>query len=210
MTPATPVSRRRRSAVQVADAAGHQDLGIVRPNELAGAARGPARRRRGSARSGDARTDQLADEPVDGRRGGAAPGEGGQPLRSRIEPDRQPVAGHAEARPQVVGVVGDRRGQHDPRRAGSEGQPDRVGRIDAAGDLERDGDASRDRADGLEVAGRAAPRAVEVDEVDRAGARAPRTARRSAPAGRSARRCPPRRRASRRPAIGPPRGRSPG
>ena len=103
---------------------------------------------------------------VHGGRRGPTPREGGQPLGPRIEADRQPVAGDGEARPEVVRPVGDRGREDDPRRAGGEGEPDRLGRIHAAGDLERDGDPGGDRADGLEVRRRAGAGAVEVDEVD--------------------------------------------
>ena len=204
MTPATPVSRRRRRRVQVVDAAGHQDLRIVRPNELAGAGRGPA------SAPPWLRTKRATPAPtssptsaVDGRRRRPTPGEGRQPLRARIEPDRQPVAGDRQAGAEVVGPIGDRRGQHDPGRAGREGEPDRVGRVHAR---RRPGagprSARRSRRPSSRLAGRPGPRAVEVDEVDEPRARAPRTARRSGPGGRSARRSRRRRRASRRPASG--------
>ena len=99
----------------------------------------------------DAGPDQLADQLVDGRRRGAPPGERGQPLGPRVEADRQPVAGDREARAEVVGPVGDASGQDDAGRTGGEREPDRVGRFEAAGELERDRDARRDRADRLEV-----------------------------------------------------------
>ena len=58
----------------------------------------------------------------------------------------------------------------DPGRAGREGEPDRLGRIDAARDLERDGDPGRDGPDRVQVRRRPGPRALEVDQLDEPGA----------------------------------------
>ena len=148
MTPATPVSRRRRRpsmsrtppATRIS-ASYDRTSSRVRAR-LASSRLGAAV---GQDEPGDAGPDELADEAVDGGRRGASPREGGQPLRPRVEPDREPVAGDREAGAQVVRAVGDDRREDDPGRAGREGQADRVGRIHAARDLERDGDPGRDR-----------------------------------------------------------------
>ena len=97
---------------------------------------------------------------------GPAPGERRQPLRPGIEADGQPVAGDGEAGAQVVGPVGDRGRQDDPGRSGRERELDRLGRVDPAGDLERDGDPCRDRADRVQVGRRPGARALEIDELD--------------------------------------------
>ena len=98
------------------------------------------------------------------------PAERGQPVRPRVEADGQPVARDRQALAQVVGSIGDGGGQHDPCRAGREGEPDAVGGIHAAGQLERDPDPRRDATDRLEVDRGAGSGAVEVDEVDDLGA----------------------------------------
>ena len=210
MTPATPVSRRRRSPSRsrtppATRISASYDRTSSRVLARSGSA--PPWPRTKRATPGP---DELADEPVDGRRHGPVPVERGQPLRPRIEPDGEPVAGDREARPQVVGPVGDGRGQHDPRRPGGERELDPLRRIDAAGDLERDGDPRRDRPDRVEIGRRPGPRAVEVDEVDQPRAEGHEPL--GDPVRPVGRRADPRRgaRASRRSAIGPARGRWPG
>jgi hypothetical protein len=90
---------------------------------------------------------------------------GTQALRSRIEAHRQPVAGHGRT-PEVIRAVGDRRRQHDAGGSRRERELDPLGRVDAAGHLERYADARRDGSQCLEVGRRTRPRAVEVDEMD--------------------------------------------
>ena len=205
MTPATPVSRRRRRPSRswtppATRISASYDRTSSRVRARSGSA--PPWVRTNRATPGP---DQLADEAVDAsaataRRHGNAASRSGR----GIEADRQPVAGDGQAGAQVVGPVGDRGRQHDPGRAGGEGEPDRLGRVDAAGDLERDGDPRRDRADRVEVGRRAGARALEVDEVDEPCAQRHEPlgdpvgpVGRRADAGRGAR-------ASRRPASGPP------
>ena len=113
--------------------------------------------------------DELADDRLRSRWRGPLPREGGQAFRSRVESDRQPVAGDIETRAQVRRPIGDGRGQDDARGAGREGQPDAFRRIDAAGQLEGHGRPGRDGADRIEVRRGARDGALEVDEVDKAG-----------------------------------------
>ena len=159
MTPATPASRRRRMPSRSrTPPATRMSASYDRTSD-----RDPLEVRRGAAvasgRSGATPgADQLRDERRRGSAAAAAARERGQPLRPRVEPDRQPVAGDREAAAQVVGPVGDGRREDDAGRAGGEREPDRVGRVDAAGELERDRDPGGDRADRLEV-GRAPARA---------------------------------------------------
>ena len=134
-------------AVEVSHPAGHQEVHIVRANEF-----GHPRevRRRAAVREDEpphAGADELADEarrpsPA-GRRdasGKAASrsGRGSSPTASQSPGDRQALA-------QVVRTVGDRRRQHDTGRAGREREADAIGGVHAAGQLERDPDARRDR-----------------------------------------------------------------
>ena len=170
MTPATPVSRRRRSPSRsrtppATRISASYDRTSCRVRERSGSAPPWLRTNRATPAP-----TSSADEPVDRRRHGSVPVEGRQPLGAWIEPDGQPVARHRQARAQVVRPIGDRRGQDDPGRTGREGQLDPLGRVDAAGDLERDGDAGRDRPDRLEVGRRPGPGAIEVHEVDEPGA----------------------------------------
>ena len=189
MTPATPASRRRRTPSRSVTPPATSDLGVVAADERV-EQRGVGRRgRRGSARAGGRRADELLDQRVE--RGGraAAPRERGDPLRPRIEADRQPVARDREAPVQRVGPLDDatesttrvapaanasRRGRRPParRRAGAAPRP------------------PRDRADCLEV--RRRDRAARRRSRRGGGAGRPgrRTAPRSARAGRSARPMP--------------------
>ena len=176
-------------AVEVGGAAGDEDVGVVAAGRGRRAAPGPAAvppwREDQPA---DARPDELLDERVERGRRSAPPRERGEPLRPRVEADGEPVAGDREARARASRAG--RRSRSRARRA----WPRRrtrgglVGLLQAARELERDGDAGGDRADGLEVRRAAALRAVEVDEVEEPGALRRRSARRSAPGGRSARR----------------------
>jgi hypothetical protein len=84
--------------------------------------------------------------------------------------DREPVARDGEAPGQRVRSLDDGDGQHDARGAGRERQANVIGRLQAAGELQRHGHLRRDRADGLEVHGRGPLRTVEVDEVQDPGA----------------------------------------
>ena len=190
--------------VEIADPAGDEDLGIVRPNERTDAARGPAPRRRGSGRTGRrrprrARRRAPRRSAAPGRRHGNAASRSGR--GSRPTASQSPATARHARRSSGRSAIASR--QDDPGRAGREREPDRLGRVDArrrAGAGRRPRDATAPTASRLAGAPVRAP--VEVDEVDEPRAHAPRTARRSAPAGRSGRRCRPRRPASRRPASG--------
>src|SRR6185369_6809851 len=84
--------------------------------------------------------------------------------------DRQPVTRSDQAGPEDLEVVGHGQAGHDPRRPGRERELDSLGRVDAAGELERRRHAGGDRAERVRVHGRSAPRALEVDDVDQRGA----------------------------------------
>ena len=116
---------------------------------------------------GDAAIGELADDAGERRRPGAVPGKRGEPLRPRIEPDRQPRAGDLEPLGERRRVVGDRHRRHDPRRAGREGEPDPVG---ACRRRPRPGSGSRSATaidpTASRLPGPPGPRAVEVDEMD--------------------------------------------
>ena len=210
MTPATPVSRRRRSPSRswippATRISASYDRTRSRVRDRSGSAPPWLRTKRAHPRR-----DQLADQPVDRRRDRAAPRKGGQPLRPRVEPDREPVAGDREARAQVVRSVRDgrRRGPrawHPPRRRAGSRHPIRRRRQAGAGP--RSGPRSRRPPRGW-------PALRLVRRRSRRGGGAappsPRTAPRSGRAGRSAHRSRRRRRASRRDASGRPRGRSRG
>ncbi len=118
----------------------------------------------------DAPGDQLLDDRVERRRRPAPPRERGEPVRTGVEADREPVAGDREAAGQRLRPLDDRDREDDPRRAGGERQAHVVGLLEATRDLERHRDPRRDRADGLEVGGRRALGPVEVDEVQDPGA----------------------------------------
>ena len=166
MMPAAPASRTRRSASRSftppatrrstsADPRERRELGDL---GLAG--------RVAEHEPSDAAAGELGDEVRQRGRRRPVPRERGEPVRPRVEPDREPVAGDLEARPQERRVVGEREAGHDARRAGGERDLDRLGRVEAAGELERRRDARGDRADRVGVHRGAAPGAVEVDEVD--------------------------------------------
>jgi hypothetical protein len=87
----------------------------------------------------DTKADQLADQRLDRGWGGSSPREGGQAFGPRVEPDRQPVPGDRQACPQVVGPIGDGGRQDHAGSAGRERELDRFGRIEATGELQRDG-----------------------------------------------------------------------
>ena len=83
---------------------------------------------------------------------GPVPRERGQPLRPRIQ--ARPRASPRRPRCTPASVVGSSTiasDEHDPRRTGREREADRVRRLDAAGELQRDRDRGRDRADRLEI-----------------------------------------------------------
>ena len=170
----TPPATRRSTSVARARRAEERDV--------------RRRRRRGTGRTGGRRGRPARRRAPRASAGGAAPppGERGEPLRPRVEPDRQPVAGDLEA--VGAGAAGRRRSPSPGTTRvapGREREPDRVGRLEAAGELDRDRDARRDRADGLEVrrACRAARRRSR--RGGSAARRARRTARRSGRAGPS-------------------------
>jgi hypothetical protein len=94
------------------------------------------------------------------------PGKGIQPFGSGIEPNGEPVAGDRAAGAQVVRAVGDRHPEHDSRCTGGEREPDRVGLLEAARDLERYRHPRRDRADRVQVHRVTAPCTVDIDEMD--------------------------------------------
>ena len=96
------------------------------------------------------------------RRHGKAASRSGRGSR----PDGEPATGDREARPELVGPVGDGRGQHDPGGAGRERELDRLGGIEAARELQGHGAPRRDGADRFEADRLAGPRALEVDQVD--------------------------------------------
>ena len=211
MMPATPRSRSRRTPSRSDTPPATRMSASVertrRPSEL--------RVRLGAAvrqdEAADAAGDELVGERLERRRRrGPSPGERGEPLRPRVEPDRQPVAGDAEAVGEERRVVDDVHRQDDARRPGREGEPDLVGALEPAGELDRDRDPRRDRADDVEVRRAAALARRRSRRRGRPGRRARRTARRSGRAGPSARRRRPRRRARTRPASGRPRRRSRG
>ena len=210
MTPATPASReRRRPSRSRTPPASRISASYVRTSDPH-----PLEVRRRAAVAQDeaahARPDQLPDECLDGRWRRPSPGIGGQPLRPRIQPHREPIARDREACPQLVGLVGDVRPEHGPRRAGREDQADRVGGGQAAGDLDRDGDPRRDGPDRLESR-RGPRRARRRNRRGGSAARpSPRRSRRCAPAGRWAPRPRRPRRASRPSASARRRGRSRG
>ena len=142
-------------AVEVSNPAGHQDLRIVRPNERPGAGEAVEVRLGtavGQHEPGDAGPDELADSASTvggaGRRHGKAAsrsGRGSSPTASQSPA----TATHARRSSGRSAMTVD---EDDPGRAGGEGQADRLGRVDAAGELERDRDPGRDRPDGVEVA----------------------------------------------------------
>ena len=171
MMPAIPASRSRRMPSRSVDAAGDEDVDVRPAGDRAelGQVRRPAAV--GEDEPRDA-TIRRAPRRAASRVGGPARRQG--KAASRSGRGSSPTASQSPATARHVRearrVVDDRHRGHDPGRAGREGQADRVGGVDAAGDLERDGDPRRDRADRLEVRRPAAPRAVEVDEVDEPGA----------------------------------------
>ena len=112
-------------AVEVADPAGHQDLGMVRPNERY--APGP---RSGSVPpwvTTSRATPAPSSSPTSASRvGGAGRRHGNAASRSGrgSSPTASQSPAMAQAGRQVVRPVGDGRGHDDPRRAGGEGELD--------------------------------------------------------------------------------------
>ena len=211
MMPATPASRSRRDRRR--GRRRRRPRGCRRRTTRTS---GAAARRPGSAPPCD--EDEPADAPATSSAtsassvggDGASPGERGQPLGPRIEPDRQPVAGDREAGAQRSG-----RRRRDIARTTRVAPAAKASRISSApssppaswsGTATRDGD----RADRLEVRRRARARAVEVDEVDDPGALLHEPLGDPLGSIGRVRRRRPRRRARRRPASARPRGRSPG
>ena len=190
MMPATPVSRIRRTAVEVADAAGDEELGVERPNEPSAAARGPARRRRATGRSGE-RRDRRARRPgprasaASARRQERRPGAPGAG-RARWPASRRRRRGMPAGRR----IVGDGGRQDHAGRAGGEGQPDRVRRLEPAGELQRDRRPRGDAPTDSRLAG--SPRRAPSKST-RWTTRAPAATNRATmpPVGRSGRRCRP-------------------
>src|SRR6185436_12590611 len=90
--------------VEVTDPAGDEDLGIVRPNERTHPLVVRRRAAVGQDEPPDTGSDELLDEALDGRGRGSPPGERRQALGPWVEPDGQPVAGHGQAGPQVIGA----------------------------------------------------------------------------------------------------------
>ena len=178
MTAATPASRRRgRTATSVT------------PPATMNAASGSAARRARRAVSGSAppcestnrrtpASTRRADELLEGRRAAGLPAGFGEALRTRVEPDGEPVAGDAQAGGQALRLLGHReQRQHDARRAGREGQLDLLRTVDAAGHLERRGHGARHVPDGGRVDRPAGGRAVEIDEMDDGSAQLDEVAR---------------------------------
>ena len=196
--------------VQVADPSGHQDLGIVRPNELAGAGEVRIGAAVAEDEARDAGADQLADERR--RRSAARAGaRGRRPAAPAAGRGRRPAS---RRRPR--GTPG---GRPDGRRSPSSARPGSRRRRTQAGSprpnrRRRRAGAGRPREPRPPRRSRGSPARRRGRRRSRRGGsaapRAPRTAPRSGPVGRSAHRSPPRRRASRRSAIDPPRGRWPG
>ena len=119
MTPATPVSRRRRRPSRSrTPPATRISASYDRTSSRVRARSGSAPPWLRTKRATPAPTSSPTSPSTVGG-DGPAPGERRQPLRPRIEADRQPVAGDGEAGPQVVGTVGDR------RRSGRPGSPRR-------------------------------------------------------------------------------------
>ncbi len=178
MSPATPASRRRRTASRSVRAAGDEEVDVVARGERGeerGVRRGAAVGQHEPAHAGG---DQLLDQGVERRHGGPPPRERGEPLGPRVQPHGEPVAGDGEALPQRRGPLDDRDRQHDARGPRREGEAHVVGLLEPARDLERDGDPRRHGAHRLEVRRPGLLGAVDVDEVGSRARPGPRTARR--------------------------------
>ena len=166
MTPVTPASRRRRMPSRSVDAAGDEDVRVVRPARPAEHAGVRPSAAVGEDEPAHAAAGELARRVP---RASAAPaGATGTRRAARGAGRGRPPASRRRPRGsrEQVAVVDDAHREDDARRAGGEREPDLVGALEAAGDLDRHRDPRRDAPTASRLPGAPGPRAVEVDEVD--------------------------------------------
>ena len=185
MTPATPVSRRRRSPSRswippATRISASYDRTRSRVRGRSGSAPPWLRTKRTTPARASSPMRPSTVGGVARRQGNAASrsGRGSSPTASQ-SPAIARQARRSSGR-SAMAVVSDHAG-----RAGREGEPDRLVGFDAARQLERDGDPGRDRPDHLEVGRCRRPVRRRSRRGGGAGRPSPRTARRSGPAGRS-------------------------
>ncbi len=120
----------------------------------------------GNDQSPHALAGEHLDQCREGRRR-PVPRVFAQALGPRIEADRQPIGGYAQAGAQRIDRLGHRpQGHHDARCTAGKGKLDLLRAVDAAGQLERHGDGLRDALQRLGVGRLTALGPVEVDQVE--------------------------------------------
>jgi hypothetical protein len=157
-------------ARQIRNATGDEHLDIVRPNERSQQTRVRLAPAVGQHDPPNACGRQLGHELRQGRHGRPPPGKRRQAFRPRVEADGQPISRDLDALTDEIGPIGRGHAKQHPRGPGREGQSHVICLLQAAGELDRDGDPRGNGPYRLEVHRRAGARAVEVDDMDEPGA----------------------------------------